>query len=68
MKIYKVEYVFLDENEKIRIRNNMKKLNITTKEIAKDLKCSVSFVNMVIRGERMLDASVEQYLSCKGLL
>lgn len=68
MKIYKVEYVFLDENDKIRIRNNMKKLDITTKEIAKDLKCSVSFVNMVIRGERMLDASVEQYLSCKGLL
>lgn len=26
MKIYKVEYVFLDENEKIRIRNNMKKI------------------------------------------
>lgn len=68
MKIYKVEYVFLDENEKIRIRNNMKKLHITTKEIAKDLNYSVSFVNMVIRGERMLDPRVERYLSCKGLL
>lgn len=59
---------YLEPFEKDQIINNMLDLGITKKDIIKDIKVSISYLNMVLRGARSLTPYLKDYLITNKLL